>query len=133
MPVVPDGVDTSGWSCSSANIRNSNEDLPSRVGNPAGDFVVELVMSNSGDVTISTCNPGSNYDTYLHIYSDNDHLSDQLADDDDSCGSGTLGHGNKAQIETFLDVGTYYVVVEGYGGNEGNFELSITCPDVTGK
>ena len=96
-----------------------------RVGNPSGDYVVELVVSHSGQHTISTCNPGTNYDTYLRIYSDS-NLSDQLDANDDSCGS-------HSEIERFLAAGTYYVVVEGYSRSEGNFELSITCPDAIGK
>ena len=87
---------------------------------------MELLLPNSGNITISTCNNLTDYDTVLRIYNTSG-LNTQLHANDDSCNS------TKSQIAASLAAGTYYVVVEGLGGAEGNFELSITCMDLTGK
>ncbi|MBG44108.1 MAG: hypothetical protein CL530_09075 [Aequorivita sp.] len=73
-------------------------------------------------VTISLCN-GTDYDSLIRIY-DNCDLSNQLAYNDDSCG---------AQSEvTFLSDGTstYFIMIEGYASNEGNFTLEVSCEDL---
>ena len=131
---IPDNPDTSGWSCSSANLHNSNRGKSNRVGNPSSDYVMELNMTNSDTVIISTCNPGTNFDTYLRIYFDR-NLNTLLAENDDS-NDNICGY--YSEITTSLAAGTYYIVVEGFSNEEGDFELSMSCngchcADVTGK
>jgi hypothetical protein len=90
-------------------------------GNAAGDVFYKFTGTGTvQQVTVSLC--GSSYDTYLRIYSDCT-LSNQIAFNDDSCG---------AQSElTFTSDGTstYYIMVEGFSSNTGDFVLNVTCDD----
>ena len=88
-------------------------------GNDSAD--VWYVYENLGvieDVTISLC--GSGYDTNLRVYTDCPGVT-QLATNDDSCGL-------QSQLTFTNDgVGTYYIMVEGYAANIGDFVISATC------
>ncbi len=79
-------------------------------------------------VTLSTCNPGTNYDTKLRVYTGScDDLICEAGDDDDpGCGLSSL-----RSTVTFVSMdGTeYFVLVHGFGSSEGLFELSMTCSD----
>ena len=69
---------------------------------------------------LSLC--GSGYDTNLYIYDGSPAL--QVACNDDACGlqSQILGF-------TFLAGHTYYIVVDGWGGDSGPYSLAISpCP-----
>ena len=85
-----------------------------------------------GEVTVSTCYPGTTFDTYLSVY-------------EGACGDLTCVAGNDDQSEpdyddlcpvTFVastvtmntDLGqTYYVLVMGVFGESGDFEVGLSC------
>ncbi|MEL6811917.1 MAG: T9SS type A sorting domain-containing protein [Bacteroidota bacterium] len=72
-------------------------------------------------VTVSLCDGGTDYDSLLRIF--DACGGTEIATNDDSCGL-------QSEI-TFLSDGTstYYIMVEGFGSNSGNFSLAITCVD----
>jgi hypothetical protein len=68
------------------------------------------------DITVSLC--GSSYDTYLRIF--DSCTGEQIYFNDDSCGV-------QSEI-TFISDGTttYYIMVEGYSSNNGEFTMNIS-------
>ncbi|MFQ6613344.1 MAG: carboxypeptidase regulatory-like domain-containing protein [Fidelibacterota bacterium] len=86
--------------------------------NAAGDVVYQFVTTELSHVTIST--DGSSYDTQLFLYDDcaGDYL---YYDDDGGAGLQSLIQANN------LPAGTYYIVVDGYGSNEGDYVLSVSA------
>ncbi len=84
----------------------------------------------TGTATASTCNPGTNFDTTLAVYSSCGGT--ELACNDDAVGSPVacdLGGDNRKSIVTWpATSGTiYYVRVSGWGGNTGDFDLTLSC------
>lgn len=72
----------------------------------------------AGDITVSLCN-NTNYDSYLRVY--DACGGTEIAFNDDFC--------NAQSSVTFTADGTttYYILVEGFGSNVGNFEMAVTC------
>ena len=91
-------------------------------GNPAPDVFFKFTGDGSPQlVTISLC-AATDYDSLLRVF-DDCNLANELAVNDDSCG---------LQSElTFSSDGTstYYIMVEGFGSNAGNFSLDVTCTE----
>ncbi len=89
-------------------------------GNAAPDVFYKYTGSGSAEIiTVSLC-AATDFDTVLRVFDDCD-LANELAVNDDSCG---------VQSElSFLSDGTstYYIMVEGFGSNSGNFSIDITC------
>src|SRR5690606_14951286 len=72
------------------------------------------------EVTVSLC--GSTYDTYLRVFTDCT-LSTQIAFNDDFCGT-------QSELSFMSDgTSTYYIMVEGFSSNTGNFVMNISCDD----
>ncbi len=94
------------------------------VGNAAPDAFFEAVVTQSGPVTFSLCDPATDYDSYIRLYDGcPTDGGTELAFDDDSCADPGLA----SSITMALEPGTYYVVVEGYSASSGNFGLSMIC------
>ncbi|MFT5820738.1 MAG: hypothetical protein ACI8ZM_001985 [Crocinitomix sp.] len=87
--------------------------------NPSADVYYSFTITEELKVTISTDNDATNFDTYIRLY--NEGCGAMIAEDDDS------GVDNTSIIETILTAGTYMIQVEGYEGNEGDFDLSISA------
>lgn len=79
------------------------------------------------DITVSLCN--SSYDTAVRVYTDCSLtvVSQVLFNDD----SDTCELNSVQSYGTFASDGTttYYILVEGYGGSDGDFELTLTCAE----
>ncbi|WP_131811144.1 proprotein convertase P-domain-containing protein, partial [Aequorivita soesokkakensis] len=91
-------------------------------GNAAPDVFYKFTGSGTPQlVTISLC-AATDYDSLLRVFDDCDLLN-ELAVNDDFCGL-------QSQV-TFQSDGTstYYIMVEGFGSNAGNFSLDVTCED----
>jgi len=92
-------------------------------GNPAPDVFYKFTGSGTSQlVTISLCGGGTDYDSLIRVFDDCDLLN-ELAFNDDSCGL-------QSEV-TFTSDGTstYYIMVEGFGSNSGNFSLDVSCED----
>ena len=91
-------------------------------GNAAPDVFYKFTGTGTPQlVTISLC-AATDYDSLLRVFDDCD-LANELAVNDDFCGL-------QSQV-TFQSDGTatYYIMVEGFGSNSGNFSLDVTCMD----
>ncbi|RZW41019.1 MAG: T9SS type A sorting domain-containing protein, partial [Flavobacteriaceae bacterium] len=91
-------------------------------GNPAPDVWYSFTGSGSPQVvTVSLCDGGTDYDSLLRVF--DACGGTEIATNDDACG---------LQSElSFLSDGTstYYIMVEGFGSNSGNYSMAITCVD----
>ncbi|MEZ4740746.1 MAG: T9SS type A sorting domain-containing protein [Flavobacteriales bacterium] len=77
-------------------------------------------------VTLSTC-PEPVYDTKLNVYSGTCDALDCVVGNDDGgdCGLGST-------VGFLSEVGTtYYILVQGFDGEVGDFELTVSCAEAT--
>lgn len=95
-------------------------DLTAACGGGAGsnDAVFALTLTARSRVITST--DGSSYDTVLHIHRGGCTSGGEIACDDDG------GTGLTSRLDRMLDAGTYYIVVDGYGGaSDGPYVLEV--------
>lgn len=108
---------------------NANRGIPSgattiHIGYPANLFqsssevIYKFSLDQTSEIKITTNDPATNYDSYLHLLDANQNL---ITSNDDV----QPGVNDKAEIIETLCAGTYYIVVEGYSGNEGDFTLYV--------
>ena len=93
------------------------------------DIVYQLNIDTCLIVDISLCATQPVFDTYLLIYEEGDCGGIPIAYDDDFC-MPPQQFGTSRIIDT-LDAGLYYILVDAYGGNCGDYILDITteyCP-----
>ena len=85
---------------------------------------VYLFNAESGNYDFSICE--SAYDTKIYVYDINLNVAaDGTACNDDEC-SNAAGDPWRSLLENvYLEAGVYYVVVDGYGSQEGDYELLI--------
>ncbi|MET3730748.1 GEVED domain-containing protein [Moheibacter stercoris] len=91
-------------------------------GNSAGDVFYTFTGTGvAQNVTLSLCD--SEFDTVLRVFTDCT-LATEIAFNDDECGS-------RSEL-TFESDGTstYYIMVEGWGSNTGNYVLDVSCEDL---
>lgn len=119
-PAEP-GTDLCGTSLSGSTVGQN-----SGVGNSAGEMTYDFTASSSNYI-FDAC--GSNYDSYLRIY---DSSGSQIAYNDDNraecSGSGGSSYASHLQTSSLIPGNSYTLIVEGYGNNEGDFVVDITCP-----
>ncbi len=125
VPVIACDSEVSGSTVGAMNV----------IGNPAGDAVYRLDLSSPKWISLDLCDPNTNYDTYLRVYDrcldDPDVVQLAYNDDGQTC-TESSEEGLVSRIDNLLlPVGSYYIVVEGYSGNEGSFNLSVSCQDAT--
>ncbi len=76
-----------------------------------------------GQLTLSTCGEGTDYDTKLNVYTGSCTALECVGGSDD-----TPGAGQCSTVAFSTTAGTvYYALVQGYDGTTGNFELSLIC------
>jgi hypothetical protein len=92
--------------------------------NAAGDvFYTYVTPETAQNVTISLCD-GTDYDSLLRVFDDECNLVNEIATDDDGCG--TL----QSLLTFTATVGnSYTIMVEGFGANGGNFTMAVTCEE----
>ncbi len=90
------------------------------------------VEGTGADITVTTCNPGTDYDTKLGVFSGSCGSLTCVGGNDDStdpgCQLGTLNRFSKVTFASTAGT-TYYILVTGFSTNTGNFELSVTCAE----
>ena len=96
--------------------------------NKAGDVVYAFRQTGDGSVTISTC--GSKYDTFISLYDAKTLRVVGQNDDDRRCSAS----GSERSFQSYLPLtslepgGDYFLIVEGYANEEGQFEVTLECP-----
>ncbi len=91
------------------------------------------------EVTLETCNPGTNFDTDLSVFSGvdcedltcfNGFSGDGWLDGEFSCEYAAFAAGGPNAVFTTEPGVTYYILLHGYGTgdlNKGDYELSVSC------
>ena len=121
-PLNDDCVDAIAVACDDV-VAGSTIDATDSGSNAAPDVWYSFTGTGSPqDVTLSFCDGGTDYDSYVRVF--DACGGTEIAENDDSCG---------LQSElTFLSDGTstYWIMVEGFGSNVGNFSMAVTCDDL---
>ncbi len=97
----------------------------------SGDTIDEwyrFVMPCDGTLKVSTCDPGTNFDTTLAVYNGCAGLSDEIACNDDSPLPGCqIGRLNRKSALSIIAPGgqVLYIRVSGFDGAVGNFTLNL--------
>ena len=86
-------------------------------GNPSPDEWYQFSVPVEGNVLISLCDGGTNFDSYLRLLSDD--CATQIDYNDDSCGL-------QSEMDVFLSPGSYVICVEGYSSYSGDYSLVVT-------
>ena len=76
------------------------------------------------EVVLNTCQPGTTYDTKIRVYTGTcGNFTCVTGNDDVSCSPSF-----RSEVEFFTAVGVdYWIVVHGFSGNFGDFEMTVTC------
>ena len=92
-------------------------------GNAAPDeFYSYTGNGNLEEVTISLCN-NTDFNSVLRVYEDCT-LTNEIAMNDDSCGE-------QSEVSFISDgTSTYFIMVEGFDSEAGNFNLEVTCEEL---
>src|SRR5439155_520144 len=112
---------TSGTSALAGSCGRSGES-PERV--------YQWTPTVSGTATIQTCGAGTSFDTVLYLRSGVCASGPEMAAgcNDDACANAT-GLNRASRITPTVTAGqTYFIVVDGYGGAQGTFSLTVTPP-----
>lgn len=92
------------------------------------DVAYLFTAAADGPVVFSTNNPGTDYDTALYIRSTcEDPGADALIACNDDVDPAAEVYTSWVGLDAEEGV-SYYVIVDGYGGEEGAFELTVTTP-----
>jgi len=118
--IVDPCLDPVVLTCGSNAVGNTNDGF-NYVGNAALDIFYQVDIAQSGPVTFSLCDGGTDYDSYLRLY-DACPIDGgvELASNDDACGL-------QSELVVALTPGTYWLVVEGFGSGAGNYSLNVVC------
>lgn len=98
------------------------------------DVVYSYTATADGTVDISLCG-NTAYDSKLYVYKDvcgTIQSGTQIACSDDQCATPSLPDPWASSVSSvFMEAGsTYYIIVDGYGGDCGTYTLNISAPCV---
>ncbi len=86
-------------------------------------FYTYTTPDTAQNVTLSLCDGGTDYDSFLRVFDDECNLVNEIAANDDTCGL-------QSEVTFTATVGnTYTIMVEGFGANTGNFSMAVTCEE----
>jgi hypothetical protein len=88
-------------------------------GGSGNDVTFKFTLNFTRSVTISTCSVNTNFDTVLNVLSNCNPVTEIACNDDGGCGNA------QSLIIGTLPAGTYYIVVDGFGGSAGQYQLSL--------
>ena len=113
-----------------AGYTNDYDQVCPYTGSTAPDVVYSYTATSNGILDISLCGEGTNYDTKVYVFEnavDNMALTvDGLeACNDDECENSTTDYLSYLPGVVTTAGNTYYVVIDGYGGDAGDYELEI--------
>jgi hypothetical protein len=104
-------------------------------GSTSPDVVYSYTPATNKTIQVSLCNDPTNYDSKLYIM---DAAQNVIACNDDYCSTASYPNPYVSYIGSAILTGgtTYYIVVDGYGGSFGNYQLTVnevapcivTCP-----
>ncbi|MFT5230640.1 MAG: hypothetical protein ACI836_000013 [Saprospiraceae bacterium] len=106
--------------CGDAIAGETTMDTDSGFNESPDEFFIFTGDGFEQEVTVTLCDGGTDYDSWLRVFSACD-LNNQITNNDDTC--------ELASQVTFESDGisSYIIMVEGYQANSGDFSLSISC------
>jgi len=118
------------------NINDYDEVCPYS-GSTSADVVYSFTPGADDQITLDLCSEGNQYDTKLYMYQDMHTPGAPWACNDDFCSNSYTYYASRLEGIAVYAGHTYYIVIDGYGGGCGNYELSVTgyepcivtCPD----
>ncbi len=91
------------------------------------DVAYQLYMPEDGTIDITLCGPNIDYDARLEVFNVDCITSTNYVDDDGPTGAAAPGIiGPSELLGIFLPEGVYLIVVDGYGANSGNYDITVT-------
>jgi len=106
-------------------------------GSTSPDVVYSFTPTTSTTIDISLCGEGSNYDTKVYVYENEAGAlaatidgGEATACNDDECQNSTTNYLSFLPGVLCEQGNTYYIVVDGYGGASGDYEIDITEVDL---
>lgn len=106
-------------------ISGSTSNATDNGGNASPDVFYSYTGNGIAEmITISLCDPNTNFNTFLRIFTACD-FTEEIAFNDNSCG-------DQSEVDFESDgTSTYYILVEGSGSaDSGEFTLEITCEEI---
>lgn len=104
----------------------SNQGAPDVTGSSAGDVAYRFTLTEESELSLNTCLPGSSFDVDSYVFHGDTPCDGTLVVYND----GLQECGWHSRLDWTcaapLPAGTYVVVISGYEGQEGNFELELS-------
>jgi hypothetical protein len=91
----------------------------------SGDHMYRFTLAQAMDITLDVC--GASWDTQIHLFdlANGNCNAGAIATNDDGCGL------QSTITMSCLAAGTYVIVVEGFGSNEGAYTLNVSTSNCT--
>jgi hypothetical protein len=99
--------------------------------NTSPEQVFRWTPSRSGTAVIETCGTATLFDTVIAVRQPSCTTGPERACNDDTtgCNTGEPNDHHGSRVSVRVTAGTsYFIVVDGYGGAHGNFQLRVTPP-----
>ncbi|MBV6439983.1 MAG: hypothetical protein EPGJADBJ_01641 [Saprospiraceae bacterium] len=85
-----------------------------------------FTAAQSGPVTVTTCNPGTGYDTKVGVFSGSCANLVCVGGDDDDDNCGVYNRASTVQFDAAAGQ-TYFIYVTGFSDYSGNYQLTVSC------
>ncbi len=95
-------------------------------GSDGKDISYRLVLNSGKTISVTTCGENTDFDTKLEIFNANGTTTGFYNDDTDDPDNCDWWPTSSTLEDVYLPAGTYYIVVDGYNGETGNYEIFIT-------
>ena len=93
-------------------------------GSTSPDVVYSYTPAEDGNIDISLCGEGTYYDTKVYVYEN--EAGNNVGCNDDLCANSHQSWLSQIPLQPVYAGNTYYIIVDGYGGGSGDYELNIT-------
>ena len=101
------------------NIDDYEEVCPFSSNSP--DVVYSFTPGMDMVVHLDLCSEGNQYDTKIYVYEN--AVGNLVACNDDFCSNSWTSYASRLENVPLFPGSTYYIVIDGYGGDCGNYEL----------
>jgi uncharacterized repeat protein (TIGR01451 family) len=120
LPFTADGT-TSGYT-------NDYDEVCPYSGSTSPDVVYAFTPASNMAIDITLCVGTTNFDTKVYVYEGSCPGSGNIACNDDECTAPIYGSPYNSALSSVALTGgqTYYIVVDGYGGDFGPYTIEVT-------
>ncbi|MBJ48125.1 MAG: hypothetical protein CMG59_02985, partial [Candidatus Marinimicrobia bacterium] len=112
-----------------------NEDNWLVQGSQGSDYSYLLTLNNPTTIDIELCSSLTDYDAKLEIFTANQDCEESTTgfynDDGSNCPESPATYTPSELIGVSLSAGQYYIVVDGYGGATGSYEIFVSESNLT--